>query len=78
MNHPQSLFWSTRRYVRITSRRDDGYVEFDFSVGDSDLTVELIMNDTMFEHFCRINEVQTLDADESGIERSRERWRFEG
>ncbi|MPW22938.1 phenol hydroxylase [Paraburkholderia sp. CNPSo 3157] len=77
MNHPQPLFSSTRRYVRITSRRD-GYVEFDFSVGDADLAVELIMNNTMFEHFCRINEVQTLGADDSGIERSRERWRFEG
>lgn len=78
MNHPQPLFSSTTRYVRVTGRRDDGYIEFDFSVGDPDLAVELIMDQAMFERFCDINEVQTLDATDSEFELSRERWRFKG
>lgn len=78
MTHPQPLFASSRRYVRITSYRDDGYVEFDFAVGDPDLSVELIMDRPMFERFCAINEVATLDSADDGIDCSRERWCFKG
>jgi phenol/toluene 2-monooxygenase (NADH) P0/A0 len=78
MNDPQPLFDSTRRFVRITAQRDDGYVEFDFSVGDPDLAVELIMNRTMFERFCETNAVTTIDEDDESIDSVRERWRFDG
>jgi phenol/toluene 2-monooxygenase (NADH) P0/A0 len=78
MNDPQPLFDSTQRFVRITAQRDDGYVEFDFSVGDPDLAVELIMNHTMFARFCEANTVTTIDQDDESIDSVRERWRFGG
>lgn len=77
MNQPQSLFETAPRYVRVTSWRDDGYVEFDFLLGDADLAVELIMNRAMFDAFCQVNQVQPLDCADRRIERSRERWRFD-
>ncbi|NPT61835.1 phenol hydroxylase subunit, partial [Paraburkholderia elongata] len=52
MQDPRPLFDRTQRFVRITAQREDGYVEFDFSVGGPDLAVELIMNQTMFDRFC--------------------------
>jgi phenol/toluene 2-monooxygenase (NADH) P0/A0 len=78
MNEPQPLFKSTQRFVRITERREDGYIEFDFSVGDPDLAVELIMDHAMFERFCQVNAVQTLAHGDEQIDLARERWRFDG
>ncbi len=78
MRDPKPLFERTQRFVRITAQRKDGYVEFDFSVGDPDLAVELIMNRTMFDRFCQVNAVcKLIEADEQ-IDLARERWRFEG
>ncbi len=78
MNDPQPLFDRNERFVRITAQREDGYIEFDFSVGDADLAVELIMDQTMFERFCQVNAVRTLTQSDEQIDLTRERWRFEG
>lgn len=39
--------------VRITGIRRNRFVEFDYSVGDRDLSVELIMPFAAFDEFCR-------------------------
>lgn len=39
-------------YVRVTGSRLDTYVEFEFSLNDRDLTVELILPFRAFEDFC--------------------------
>jgi phenol hydroxylase P0 protein len=78
MNNPQPLFGGTQRFVRVTARREDGYVEFDFSVGDADLAVELILTSTMFEQFCAANAVTAIDQDDEQMDVARERWRYDG
>jgi phenol/toluene 2-monooxygenase (NADH) P0/A0 len=78
MNDPQPLFGGTQRFVRVTARREDGYVEFDFSVDDPDLAVELIMSGAMFEQFCTANTVTTIDKDDEQMDIARERWRYDG
>ena len=63
-----------RRFVRVRERHD-GFVEFDFSIGDPELYVELILTDQAFDEFCEANRVRLLDGDEAAqIDRYRETW----
>jgi phenol hydroxylase P0 protein len=49
-----------KRFVRVTGVRSGRYVEFDFSVNDADLTVELILPAAAFEEFCALQEAVRL------------------
>jgi phenol hydroxylase P0 protein len=51
------------KFVRVTGTRLDKYVEFEFSVNDADLTVELILPFTAFDEFCRLQNVTVLPPD---------------
>lgn len=44
-------------FVRLRKVRGDGFVEFDFAIGEPDLSVELIMPSAAFHEFCRANRV---------------------
>jgi phenol hydroxylase P0 protein len=50
-----------RRYVRITSRSATGFVNFEYSVGWPDMSVELALPEELFNDFCIKNNVQFLD-----------------
>ena len=50
-----------RRYVRITERRANGFVAFEFSVGWPDMSVELALPEDLFNDFCKKNNVQFID-----------------
>lgn len=66
-------------YVWVTDRRSDGFVEFDFSYGDPDLYVELIMPDQLFRQFCANNRVSHLsDEVAAAFEADRRKWREGG
>ena len=45
------------RFVRLRQVRADGFVEFDFAIGEPDLLVELILPVAAFHEFCRANQV---------------------
>lgn len=47
MAHPPR----SRRYVRVTER-DEQWVEFEFSIGDPKIFVELVMPPEQFRQFC--------------------------
>ena len=49
-----------KKFVRVTGVRSGRYVEFEFSVNDADLTVELILPLSAFEEFCTLQEVVRL------------------
>ncbi len=51
---------TTRRYVRVTERRADGLVAFDFAIGWPELSVELLLPAAAFEEFCAKNRVERL------------------
>lgn len=59
LSHP-----SLNATVRITGIRRGRFVEFDYSVGDRDLSVELIMPLAAFEEFCRRDGTMVLPAAE--------------
>jgi len=67
----------TRRYVRVRERRDDGFVEFDFSIGDPGLSVELVMSAPDYESFCATHHVFHLSDDEAeALDLEQLKWRY--
>lgn len=50
------------RFVRVTERRPDGLVAFEFAIGWPELTVELLLPAPAFDEFCAANKVQRIDA----------------
>ncbi|NML30106.1 phenol hydroxylase subunit [Paraburkholderia antibiotica] len=67
----------TRRYVRVRERRDDGFVEFDFSIGDPGLSVELVMSTRDYESFCATHHVCQLSDDEAhALDLEQLKWRY--
>jgi phenol/toluene 2-monooxygenase (NADH) P0/A0 len=64
-----------RRYVRLTQVRADGFVEFEFAIGDPDLAVELILPMHAYREFCLHNDVvQVTPIEAAEIDRGRARW----
>lgn len=49
-----------QRYVRMIQVRPDGFVEFEFAIGEPGLAVELIMPAEAYREFCRHNAVTEL------------------
>ena len=65
-----------RKFVRVTGVSSGRYVEFEFSVDDADLTVELILPLAAFEGFCTLQEAVRLPpADEAASELEKLAWR---
>ncbi|ODS93213.1 MAG: hypothetical protein BGO13_04095 [Burkholderiales bacterium 66-5] len=48
----------TRKYINVLGRRDNGLVEFEFSMGWPELTVELMLPEQAFAEFCRTHQVK--------------------
>lgn len=53
-----------RKYVRITGRRGDEFIEFDFAIGEPDIFVEMILTPEAFEEFCNVNQVEPMPEPE--------------
>ena len=49
-----------QRWVRVTGERAGGFIEFDFAIGEPDLTVEMILTPEAFAEFCAANQVEML------------------
>ncbi|NVK43568.1 MAG: phenol hydroxylase [Oceanospirillaceae bacterium] len=65
------------KYIRVRSRPDERFVEFDFAIGDPDLFVELVLPRPAFDAFCRANAVVAMSADqEAAVDAQLERWRW--
>lgn len=66
-----------RRYVRLRELRADGYVRFDFAIGDPELAVELLLPLAGYQAFCREAGVICLsDEQASAVDRARSKWRY--
>lgn len=64
-------------YVRVTGIRRAKFVEFDFTVGDPNLTVGLVMPFDAFEEFCKLNGVEELPADKAAeVDFEKLKWRY--
>ena len=67
---------ATRRFVRLRGERGNGFVEFEFAIGEPELFVELILNRAAYEEFCATNKVEMLPplAASSSEEGERSDW----
>jgi phenol hydroxylase P0 protein len=62
MNQPN--FDVNKKYVRVTELRADGFVEFEFAIGEPELFVEMILPPSAFDEFCAMNAVTFLNDNE--------------
>lgn len=71
-------FDTRRRFVRITSVRPNGLIEFDFAVGEAELAVEMILPREAFAEFCEHNAVEILPprGDVDSAEKTDWDWRL--
>ena len=70
-------FDAMRRYVRFRELRNDGYVLFDFAIGDPEISVELILLLPAYQEFCRANAVTWLTRDQAdAVDIENSKWRF--
>lgn len=64
-------------FVRVRARRSDGFVEFDFAIGEPGLTVELILPTAAFEEFCATHRVRHLSTvEEARVDADQAKWRY--
>lgn len=69
----------SKRFVRVTEVRHDGFIEFDYSVADPELFVEMILSPEGFEEFCSMNKVVVLEGDVNiELEEHEGRFRLKG
>ena len=61
-----------QRYVRVRCWRPDGFVEFDFALGDPELRMELILPRASFEAFCRLPGTRTISETDAAWAQARE------
>jgi phenol hydroxylase P0 protein len=65
------------RYVRVTGTRMNRFVEFDFSIGDPNLFVELILPFDQFKKFCKQHQAQDLtDEQKAQVDLESMKWRY--
>ena len=65
---PESTDKSMQAHVRILGTRMGRFVEFEYSLGDGDLSVELILPTKAFEEFCRARSAEVITPDVSTAE----------
>ncbi len=65
----------TTRHVRVTSEARAGFVEFQFSIGDPTLYLEMILPTAAYAEFCATNEVVHLDENQGRmVDADRAKW----
>ena len=57
---PEPSLDSRRRFVRKLGERANGFVEFEFAIGEPEIFVELILPREDFAEFCAANAVEML------------------
>lgn len=60
MRVEQATMDTTRRFVRLSGERPNGFVEFEFAIGEPEIFVEMILPRVAFAEFCATNRVEML------------------
>jgi phenol hydroxylase P0 protein len=64
-------------WVRVTERDHRGFVEFQFSLGDPGLYLEMTLPPAAFSEFCRTHRVRVLSPGEAAVvDATLQRWRY--
>ena len=74
---PNTTFSEISHFVRVIERNHRGNVEFQFSIGDPSLYLEMTLPLAAFEDFCREHEVCVLSDEQAReVDANERRWRF--
>jgi phenol hydroxylase P0 protein len=66
-----------QRYIRVTGTRNNQFVEFDFSIGDPTIFIELILPFDQFHEFCKKQKAIELTVEQSAaVDYDSLKWRF--
>lgn len=64
-----------KRYVHVTNRERVGFVEFNFSINDPSLFLEMILPLKAFDDFCHYNDVTFLSEEQIRlVEQQHNKW----
>ena len=64
-------------YVRVTGVRNKRFVEFDFSINDPALYVELVLPFKQYKLFCKKHKAQNLTIEqEAQVDLETLKWRY--
>jgi len=67
---------ASTRFVRVTGTTRGGFVEFQFSIGDPSLYLEMILPPSAFEEFCANNKAIHLTPEQGqAVDADQLRWR---
>jgi len=55
-------FDPNKKFVRVAELRSDGFVDFEFALGEPELFVEMLLPAAAFDDFCALNKVTFLNA----------------
>ncbi|KZC43276.1 MULTISPECIES: phenol hydroxylase subunit [Rhodanobacter] len=73
----QPAFRQPATTVRVTGGIGQRFVQFEFSLGDPDLTVELVMRPEQFREFCARHHSRFLsDPECAAVDAERLKWRY--
>lgn len=65
------------RYVRVTNGNHNGYIEFQFSIGDPGLFLEMMLPPAAFAEFCeRHGAVHLTEAQARAVDADERKWRY--
>lgn len=65
------------RFVRVTGIKQDKFVEFDFSIGDPTIFVELVLPFEQFDTFCQRHQAQKLSDEQiTQVDLDSQKWRY--
>ncbi|MDD2990821.1 MAG: phenol hydroxylase subunit [Zoogloea sp.] len=67
---------TTRRFVRLSGERPNGFVEFEFAIGEPEIFVEMILGRDAFTEFCTTNRVEMLPPREADAPQGDWDWRL--
>jgi len=67
---------TTRRFIRIHRERANGFIEFEFAIGEPDVFAELILSRQAFDEFCVANAVEVLPPRPASADKSDWDWRL--
>lgn len=72
-----SLNIQMEKFVHITNQTHNDLIEFDFSVGNPTMYVELALPIKQFEVFCKINNVKFLTKQQLiDVENDKHKWKY--
>ena len=64
----------SRKFVRLIERRADGFVEFEFAIGDPELYAEMLLPSEAYASFCEANDVTFLEPRVEAERGDAEEW----